>query len=70
MTEIRKDPFTEQWIITGTEKEQEFFVSLASQEKTEWKVCPFCPGNEKVSGREIFALRTPGTAADTPGKCA
>lgn len=67
MTEIRKDPFTEQWIITGTEKEQEFFVSLASLEKTEWKVCPFCPGNEKVSGREIFALRTPGNTADTPG---
>lgn len=67
MTEIRKDPFTEQWIITGTENEQEFFISLASQEKTEWKICPFCPGNEKVSGKEIYAVRTPGTSPDTPG---
>ncbi len=67
MTEIRKDPFTGQWIVTGTEGEQDFFTSLALQEKTEWKVCPFCPGSEKVSGKEIYALRTPGTPADSPG---
>lgn len=67
MTEIRKDPFTEQWIITGTENEQEFFTSLAAQEKTEWKVCPFCPGSEKISGKEIYALRVPGAMPDNPG---
>ena len=67
MTEIRKDPFTGQWIVTGTEGEQDFFTSLALQEKTEWKVCPFCPGSEKVSGKEIYAIRAPGTPADSPG---
>ncbi|MEW6201693.1 MAG: galactose-1-phosphate uridylyltransferase, partial [bacterium] len=31
------------------------------------KFCPFCPGNEKSTPPEIFALRNDNTPADTPG---
>jgi UDPglucose--hexose-1-phosphate uridylyltransferase len=31
------------------------------------EVCPFCPGNEGQTPPEVFALREPGSAPNTPG---
>lgn len=58
MAELRKCPLTGQWrLIGGTPK------SGFSNSK---EACPFCPGNEKLSGPEILAFRDQGRA-DDPG---
>ncbi|HBT47053.1 MAG TPA: galactose-1-phosphate uridylyltransferase [Peptococcaceae bacterium] len=74
MPELRQDPVTGRWVIISTErakrpsdfrrqKDEEGPVQPDRKEKN----CPFCPGNEKETPPEVFALRLAGTSADTPG---
>jgi UDPglucose--hexose-1-phosphate uridylyltransferase len=59
MAELRKCPLTGQWrLIGGTPTSG--FVGGAGQ------ACPFCPGNEQLSGPEIYAFRE-GPHPDGPG---
>lgn len=65
--ELRRDIISGCWIITNTKEKEEFFQSLEPGARIEGKPCPFCPGNEKETPKEIYALRKPGTLPGQPG---
>ncbi len=67
MAELRKDPIFNRWVIVSKERAQrpEYFSSREGGLNDE--ICPFCPGNEKMTPPEILAYRKEGTYADEPG---
>lgn len=71
MSFLRHDLATNDWVIFAPERarrphewKQGAVQSVDPRSSAEG--CPFCPGNERLTGPEIFALRG-GTAANTPG---
>ncbi|HSA94587.1 MAG TPA: galactose-1-phosphate uridylyltransferase, partial [Acidobacteriota bacterium] len=71
MSELRKDLISGRWVIIATERSKrpdDFRPhGLAAPAAEAAGFCPFCEGNEAKTPPEIYALRTPGTAPDTPG---
>ena len=68
MPELRKDPVTGRWVIISTDRQKrpnDFRFERAAVIGREH--CPFCPGHESFTPREVFAYRQNGTAPDTPG---
>ncbi len=60
MSELRKDPVINRWVITLDDKD---FAPLADARVPRGlpmhdPVCPFCPGNEEKSSREICSIRS------------
>ncbi len=68
MPELRYDPIKTMWVIISTEraKRPTDFEPVAAVEDR-GKFCPFDYGNEDKTPPEVFAIRKPGTAPDTPG---
>lgn len=67
MSQLRWDPLKKNWvIITQTQGRgpQDYHFE---REKTNLEICPFCYGQEARTPHEVFALRPPGSPADTPG---
>ncbi|MCK5914511.1 MAG: galactose-1-phosphate uridylyltransferase [Deltaproteobacteria bacterium] len=64
MSELRKDPITDRWVIISQErgKRPSEFSSLKQEKKNGF--CPFCAGNEDVVPPEILAYRQPGSKAN------
>jgi UDPglucose--hexose-1-phosphate uridylyltransferase len=61
MPELRKDPITNRWIIISTERRKRpGDFRLESQGVPPSTFCPFCPGNEAHTPREILAYRHSG----------
>lgn len=73
MPELRHDPIAQRWVIIATERAKRPSDLVRSKEESEEPGakskdnCPFCPGHEKETPPEVFALRLPGTEADAPG---
>ncbi len=69
MPELRKDPVLGRWVIISTEraKRPKDFKSTPESKVVTPKECPFCPGNESATPPEIYAIRTDGSAPNTPG---
>lgn len=78
MSELRQDPTTREWVIISTERRRrphefehpdksKLQVAEASSMPEYSKDCPFCPGNEHVSGHETASYRTSGTAPNARG---
>ena len=67
MTELRKDPFTNRWVIISAEraKRPSDFALKPSPRRSDF--CPFCPGNEEATPPEIMAYRNGGEPPNTPG---
>jgi UDPglucose--hexose-1-phosphate uridylyltransferase len=67
MSELRKDPIVDRWVIIATErgKRPSDFGTAKSERKSGF--CPFCYGNEDKTPPEIRVIREPGTAPNTPG---
>src|SRR5205085_10161558 len=68
MPELRRDPITGRWVIIATDRPKrpndfrfERAVSFGRDQ------CPFCPGHEAMTPRELLAYRQNGTAANAPG---
>ncbi|NPA24922.1 MAG: galactose-1-phosphate uridylyltransferase [Deltaproteobacteria bacterium] len=61
MSELRKDPIVDRWVIISRErgKRPSEFSSLKQEKRSGF--CPFCPGNEDVVPAEILAYRRPGS---------
>ncbi|HIE06581.1 MAG TPA: galactose-1-phosphate uridylyltransferase, partial [Desulfarculaceae bacterium] len=61
MSELRKDPIIDRWVIISQErgKRPSEFSSLKQERKSGF--CPFCAGNEDVVPPEILAYRQPGS---------
>jgi UDPglucose--hexose-1-phosphate uridylyltransferase len=56
-SELRKDPTRGRWVL----------VRPRTAPPVPLDVCPFCPGNEALTLREIAAYRKDGSAANGPG---
>lgn len=67
LSELRKDPISERWIVTSLRTGEKVEDLLKPGEWSEMGVCPFCPGNENKTAPEIFSFRGPDTAPDTRG---
>ncbi|MFA5517038.1 MAG: DUF4931 domain-containing protein [Desulfuromonadales bacterium] len=67
MSELRWDPLKTSWAIITTERgrrPRDFFLE---RETVTMVACPFCYGREEKTTGEIFAIRPPGSLANTPG---
>lgn len=62
MSELRKDPFRNRWVNVSPSR-----AGRPTDLEGEPARCPFCPGNESLTPREILAIRPPGTPANGPG---
>lgn len=58
MAELRKNPLTREWVV---------IMAAPAPSPPARGVCPYCPGNEALSGPESLAYRDPSTAPDTAG---
>ena len=57
MSELRKDPIVNRWVIIAASRGMrpcDFEPSERQPERTGW--CPFCPGNETRTPQEIYAI--------------
>lgn len=66
MPELRRDPVAGYWTIISTERSRRP-VEVISKDLIEERHCPFCEGREAETTGEIYAVRKPGTAPDSPG---
>lgn len=57
MSDLRKDPTRGQWVL----------VRPSGAERATQSECPFCPGNERLTPREIASYRKDGSTANSPG---
>jgi len=61
MTELRKDPIIDNWVIISTERGKRPLDYKIKTEEEEKDSCVFCEGNESETPPEIFAFRKKGT---------
>jgi len=66
MSELRKDPIIDRWVIISQErgKRPSEFSSLKQERRSGF--CPFCTGNENVVPPEILAYRQAGSLSNDP----
>ncbi len=67
MSELRKDPVVDRWVIIAAERGRTPTDYQAPQPTPAGAACPLCEGNEQMTPGEIWALRPEGTSADSPG---
>lgn len=67
MSELRKDPITERWVIISTERGKRPSDWPPESKARAGGFCPFCPGNEDKTPPEIRALRPGQTPKNSPG---
>lgn len=67
MSEWRKDPIVDRWVIISTERGKRPFDYKEIIEERKAQECPLCEGNEKQTPPEITAYRELGTTRDTSG---
>src|SRR5438105_3102125 len=73
MSELRRDPIVDRWVIIAPERPQRRDEVPARGEPRESAppgVCAFCPGNEAKTPRELLARRPhtgPAATRDAPG---
>jgi UDPglucose--hexose-1-phosphate uridylyltransferase len=70
MPELRKDPIVGRWVIIATERAKRPHDYHPEERPLPSGVCPFCPGHEAKTPREILAYRPsdgPGAHRDSPG---
>lgn len=66
--ELRTDPISGRWVIIATERAaRPTDFSTPPADVDDPAVCPFCPGREERTPPEIFAIREPDTAPNSPG---
>ncbi len=67
MSELRRDPVMGRWVIVAPERAQRAEAILVERRARQPGPCVFCSGQEGFDPHEIFAIRTGGTAPNTPG---
>ncbi len=68
VSELRHDPIQRRWVIVATARGgRPHDFSVIDDRSQEGKFCPFCPGNEHKTPKEILAYRDPNTEPNTPG---
>jgi len=64
MSELRKDPFLERWVVLAPNRERRPRPSHDEEAKED---CPFCPGHERETPPEVLALGRTDGGPNTPG---
>lgn len=67
MPELRKDPITGRWVIISTERAKRPHEFTKDEVKRRGGLCPLCPGNERMTPREVFSVRGDGSSPNQPG---
>src|SRR3989339_1155804 len=67
MSQLRKDPIIGRWVIIAEERARRPNDFVPPPEPVQKSACPFCEGNEHMTPAEIYALRKPNTAPNSPG---
>tara|TARA_B100000686_G_C16691519_1_gene917914 strand:+ start:485 stop:1474 length:990 start_codon:yes stop_codon:yes gene_type:complete len=67
MTELRKDPIIDRWVILAPERKCRPSDLSEQKPSIDSDSCPFCVGNESMTPPEIFACRPKGSAANETG---
>jgi UDPglucose--hexose-1-phosphate uridylyltransferase len=67
MPDLRKDPIVNRWVIIATERAQRPHSFKVERDEPRPGLCPFCPGNEDKTPREVLAYRPQGSAPNTQG---
>ncbi len=67
MSELRKDPVVDRWVIMSEERAVRPSDFSMQAHKTSHTACPFCSGNEHYTPAEVFADRPDQSAANKPG---
>ena len=68
MPDLRRDPIVGRWVIISTERSgrPHEFAQLQSSRPVSTALCPFCPGQERLTPKEIMAYRPQPAEANTP----
>jgi UDPglucose--hexose-1-phosphate uridylyltransferase len=64
MSELRKDPFLDHWVVLAPHREHRPRSSPGDDSKAD---CPFCPGHESQTPPEVLALGRRDGGANGPG---
>jgi UDPglucose--hexose-1-phosphate uridylyltransferase len=67
LSEFRWDPLKGTWVITENQRSRQPREFIIERQRTSITVCPFCPGQEDKTPRELYALRPEGTQPNEPG---
>jgi UDPglucose--hexose-1-phosphate uridylyltransferase len=68
MPELRRDPIVGRWVIIATERASRPSQFQRKVDDPEVGFCPFCPGHEDKTPREVYySGRSPAAPANTPG---
>ncbi len=67
MSELRKDPVTEHWVVIAPERGSFPWPMPAEEPSAPDELNPFVEGHEAFTPPELWAVRAPGTAPNTPG---
>jgi UDPglucose--hexose-1-phosphate uridylyltransferase len=68
MPELRRDPIVGRWVIIATERARRPVDVGRVREAPQGGLCPFCPGQEDKTPREVHAAGRPaGAAPNGPG---
>jgi UDPglucose--hexose-1-phosphate uridylyltransferase len=67
MSELRKDPVTDRWVIISTERDKRPSDFAPVPPSNAAGLCPFCYGFEHTTPPEIFAIRNANTSRNSSG---
>jgi UDPglucose--hexose-1-phosphate uridylyltransferase len=68
MPELRRDPIVGRWVIIATERARRPSQFQRKMDEPEGGLCPFCPGHEDRTPREVYySGRSTAAPANTPG---
>ena len=68
MPDLRRDPIVGRWVIISTERSgrPHDFITPQPARTSAASLCPFCPGQERLTPKEIMAYRPQPAAPNTP----
>mgnify|MGYP003576083482 FL=1 len=67
MSELRKDPLIDRWVIIATERSKRPHADRIAKDSDRDEPCPFCAGREGETPPEVLAYRDPSAPANSPG---
>lgn len=69
MSELRRDPIVGRWVIISTERagRPRDFIECDTAGLSPTDICPFCPGQERLTPHEVLAYRPQPGEPNSPG---
>ena len=68
MPDLRRDPIVGRWVIISTDRSgrPHDFAKAPSAQPISTGICPFCPGQERLTPKEIMAYRPQASEPNSP----